>query len=111
MRELNAGNCALRMDEARDARERLNLLVAPQAHICRGDAPLARNGSGFHHRQRDAADRAAPEMHQVPVIRHALDGAVLTHRRHDNAIAQSDAAQDQRAQEVSFWHLTVVVHA
>src|SRR5450755_4690795 len=43
MCKLNSGNGALRVDEAGDARERLNLLVAPQAHISRRDSAVARN--------------------------------------------------------------------
>ena len=42
---------------------------------------------------------------------HALKGAVLAHGRHDYAIAQCDSTHDQSAQEISFRHFAVMLHA
>src|SRR5690606_41410141 len=46
-----------------------------------------------------AADRAAAQVHQVPVAGHAVDRAVLAHRRHRDAVAQRKAALLQWLEE------------
>ena len=42
------------------------------------------------------AVRAAAEVHEVVVVGHAIAARVLRHRRHDDAIAQRQAAQRER---------------
>ena len=47
-----------------------------------------------------AADRAAAEMHQVPVVREAVLARILAHRRDDDAVAKLDSAQAERRKQV-----------
>ena len=50
--------------------------------------------------RRRAADRAAAEMHEMPVVREAVLARILAHRRHADAIAQTHVAQLQRREEI-----------
>ncbi|MNL68153.1 hypothetical protein D3C87_1928340 [compost metagenome] len=68
MGQLNTGYGALRRDETSDALQRLDLFIAPQAKVLRGDAPIGRDRRGFGKHQPGPADRAAAEVDQVPVI-------------------------------------------
>jgi len=45
-------------------------------------------------------DGSRAEMCEVPVGREAVDAGILAHRRHGDAIAQRDAAQFERREEV-----------
>ena len=58
------------------------------------------NRRRFGEHQRRAADRAAAEVHQVPVVGEAILARILAHRRDDDAIAQLDAAQAERRKQV-----------
>jgi hypothetical protein len=80
VRELNAGDSAVRDDVADDARQGLDVLVFPEPEITRRYA-----ASGFHRRglrddQTGTADGATAEMNAVPVVSEAVVRAVLAHR-------------------------------
>ena len=100
MGELNAGDRALPVDEARDALERLEMLVAPDAEVLRRDPPLRRDRRRFGEHQRRAADRARREMGEMPVVGVAVDAGILAHRRNADAIGERDVAQAKRAEQV-----------
>src|SRR5690554_270552 len=68
MRKLDSRNRALTLQEADNARQRLDVLIRPNAEITRRDATLGRDRRGFDQNQRSASDRTAAEVHQVPVI-------------------------------------------
>ena len=75
--ELRAPHGALLADEARDAGELLDVLVLPDAEVLRRDAALGGHRDRLGEHQRRAADRAAAEVHQVPVARKAVVRRVL----------------------------------
>src|SRR5271154_321882 len=57
MRELDAGACALRVDEARDPLQRLEMLFAPGPEVLRRNAPLGSDRRGLSEHQPRPADR------------------------------------------------------
>ena len=76
------------------------MLVFPDALIAGRDAPARFHGRGFHHNQSRAADRAAAEMDQVPVVGEAVFARILAHGGNGDAVAKRDAALCQRLEEV-----------
>ena len=67
VRELNAGDGALRFDEGSDALQFGNVLVFPDAEIAKGDAAVRLNCCCFDDHQTGSSDGAAAQMDQVPV--------------------------------------------
>jgi hypothetical protein len=80
MSQLDAGHGALSGDEAGDALQGFDLFVVPQAKVLSGDAPVGRDRRGFGKYQPRAADGAAAEVDQVPVIGQAIDARILARR-------------------------------
>ena len=100
VRELHAGDAALRMDEARDPRERLDVRVAPDAEILRTDPPLGQDRRRLGDHQPRAAHRAAAKVDEVPVVREPIHRRVLAHRRHEHAIGKSEVPDAKRVEEL-----------
>jgi 2,5-diketo-D-gluconate reductase A len=98
--KLNARDCALVVDEARDPRERLEVLLAPNAEILRRNPPLRRNRRGFREHKPGSANCARSQMSEMPVVGAAVDRGILAHRRNADAIGESDVAQPKFAQQV-----------
>src|SRR5207245_334941 len=71
VRELDAGDDALRADEVRHALPGDRMRVGPDARIPRRDASLGRDTTRLDADESCAADRAAAEVNEVPVVRHA----------------------------------------
>src|SRR5258705_6186298 len=95
VRELHSWYRTLRGDEARDAREHVDVLVAIDSQIERRDASIRGNGGGFGDDEPRTSHGPASEMDDVPVIGEAVDAGVFTHRTHADAIPTGDAAQRQ----------------
>ena len=93
MGELNAGDRALAFDEARDPFERLEVFVAPDAKVLRGDPPFGRDRRRFGENQASAADRARGQMGEMPITGKTILAGILAHRRNADAIGKRDAAQ------------------
>ena len=47
----------------------------------------------------------------MPIVGKAILGGILAHRRHGDSVAETDAADRQRAQQVDLGHLPVVISA
>jgi hypothetical protein len=92
MRQLNTGNTSVLVRKTRNPSERLDVRIAPNAVILRADAAFRRYGARFHDHRSGAPDRAAPEMHEVPIRREAIHARILAHRRHHDPIAQRHTA-------------------
>src|SRR5574338_272567 len=90
---------ALRVDEIGDARPRRLLRSVPDARVGGRDAPLRRHGRGFGEYQSGTPDRPAAEVHEVPIVWHAVHRRVFAHWRDGNAVAQGDVADGQRAEQ------------
>ena len=88
MRELHTGNAAVLLDEMKDARERLDVVVAVDAEIGGTDAAALRDRRRFRQDQSRAANRPAAQVHEMPVVRKSVEARVLAHRRHHDPVAQ-----------------------
>jgi hypothetical protein len=95
MRELDSGGGALVVNERDDALERVRLVVVPDAHVLRRDPPVRRNGGSLGEHERGAANRAAREVHEMPVVGESVDGRVLAHGRHRDTISQRQVTNFQ----------------
>ena len=100
VRELHAEFRAARMHVLRDPRDRRDLRVGPQTQVAVTDAPFRRDRRRFGEDEAEAARRELPEMHDVPIVGDAIGRRVLAHRRDHGAIAQRDAAQRERGEEL-----------
>jgi len=98
---LHPGDCTLLLDEAHDAREKVDVLVFPYPEIVRADAAVGGDGSRFGEHQRCAAYSAAPEVDQVPVVGESVGARVLAHGGNNNAIAEGYVANFQWVEQ---WH-------
>ena len=68
------------------------LRLVPQARAARRDARVGRRAGHLGHHHAGAAQRARAQVHEVEVAGHAVDAAVLRHRRDDDAVLQRDAS-------------------
>jgi hypothetical protein len=100
MGELDAGDRALLAYEVRRAGERLEMPVAPYTQVLWGDAALRRDRCRLGEDQAGAADGAAGEMYEVPIVRHALARGILAHRRDADAVAEGDVAQTELIEQM-----------
>jgi len=66
--------------------------IIPQAQTAGGDAPLAGDRSGLDGEHSGPAVEQVGPVHQVPVLGLALDGYILAHRGHHDAVGQIQAA-------------------
>jgi hypothetical protein len=99
MRELNSRCGALAMDESRNAREHLYVLVFPKTQILGTDTRFRQYSSRFGEDERSAAYRAAAEMHEMPIRGETIGARILAHRRDDNPVAKQDIANLQAIEE------------
>lgn len=96
VRELNAGETSLVVNEADDGREGFGVTVAPDAEVFGADAGFGRNGGGFAKDDCGASDGAAAKVDEVPVVGEPVLAGVLAHRRNSNAVAGRCGANLQR---------------
>ena len=89
MAELDRRHRALPRDEACDARERIALVVVPQAEAMLGDAAARLDMGRLDANDAGAADRARGEMGEVPVVGEPVGCRILAHRRHHDAVADA----------------------
>ena len=108
VRELNANGGTLRTDESSDTSQRFGVCIGPDSHVAGRNATVPRDGSRLDHDQRHSARRSTSQVYQVPIIRHALLGTVLTHGRHDDSIAELESTNGQRTQQINFRHASIV---
>ena len=82
--------------EIDDALPRRLVRVGVEAGAAVGDARERRHAHHLGEDQPGAADRAAAEMHEMPVGRRAVDRRVLVHRRDHHPVGELHAAQAER---------------
>ncbi len=81
--------------------EHRDVIVRPDAQIPRADATLGEHGGRFGHHHGRSAHRAAAQVHQVPIIREAVDARILAHRRHANAIPEAALRESAGREKMS----------
>jgi len=73
--------------------------VVPQPETARRDAADRLHGRGLDAEHRGPRQRQRVDMGEMPVIGLAVDGGVLAHRRHHDAIGQRKATQFYRRKQ------------
>ena len=99
VRELNAGDGAVVVNEGGDLAQLLDVLVAVDAEVGGADARRRRDGRRFGEDEAGAADGAAAQVDEVPVIGEPVFARVLAHRRNGDAVTSRDAAERQRIEK------------
>jgi hypothetical protein len=103
--DLNARHAPLRFNEGGNARQHGDMFVPPDSMIARRDSAAGFHRRRFDHHQPRAADRAAPQMDQVPIVGKAVLAGILAHGRDGDAVAQGDVAKgDWRKKMRRFFH-------
>ena len=98
--ELDPDRGALAVHELDDPAPRLGLLVVPDPRVLRRDPALRHDGGGLGQHQPEPAGRPRAEVHQVPVVGHAVGRGVLAHRRQPDAVAQRQPTQRDRLEQL-----------
>ena len=73
--------------------------VGPDAQIAMGDTAFGRDGCGFREDQAGARPRQISQMNQMPILRQAVFGRILTHRGDDDSIGENCASKDKRLEQ------------
>src|SRR5438034_3225068 len=107
VRQLHAGDTALRMNEPDDSGQRLYVIVTPDAKILRADAALGKNRRGLGKHQSRPAHRAAAQMDEMPVVGVAVNTGVLAHRRDEHTVRKRETTNRERIEQVSHRSYTV----
>src|SRR5258705_6214919 len=97
MSELHADlRVGLPVDEIDDARPGGLVLGSVEARAAWRDPALGRHTRHLGDDEPCPAFGALGIVHQVPVGRGAVDGAILIHRRHDDAILEAQVTEAER---------------
>ena len=86
------------------------MFVFPNPQVLRADSSLRQHCRCFRDDEGRATDGTAAEMHEMPVIREAVDARILAHGRNADPIAQPHVAQFQRREELRRLFL-VIAHS
>jgi hypothetical protein len=101
MRQLHACDATLVMNEARNPGQWLDVIVSPDPKVLRADAAFRENSRRLGKHQSGAANRAAAQVHEMPVISISVGARVLTHRRNEHSIRKLNLANHERIKQVS----------
>jgi hypothetical protein len=82
--------------EFHDGTPGIPLSFIPQSGAARSDAPLGGNTGHFGVYEPGAAHGAVAVMNEVPIVRHAVLGAVLRHWGNHDAVGQFEVAELER---------------
>ena len=99
VRELDAGHRTAAADDRREPRQQRLMLRVPQAEAVRRDAADRRDVRRFGEHDAGAAHRPRAEMLHVPVVAEPVDGGILAHRRHHDAVARGDGTEADRLEQ------------
>ena len=91
--ELGAADAAAMID---DAHQRRLASIGIKAETAMGDAAAPLDMGGLDDQQAGAGIRQHAEMGHVPIVADAVVGAVLAHRRHHDAVRQSEIGKFYR---------------
>src|SRR5437899_2532901 len=79
MGQLHSGDAPLFMNEPDDSTQHLDVPVVPDAEVLRADPSLRQNRRRLGKYQSGAANRAAAEMNQMPVVSVSILARILAH--------------------------------
>ena len=89
--------------ERGDALEFWDVLVLPDAEIAWGDAGFRADGVGLGDDEAGAANGAASEVHEVPIVGKTVDRGVFAHGGDGDSVGKSEAAELEGSEEVVGW--------
>jgi len=87
--------------KANNPRQRPLVRIGIEAEAAMTDAARRFDRRLLDDDKRRARQRQRAQMLEMPVIRRAVFGAVLAHRRHRNAIGKDDTAEVQRFEQAT----------
>jgi hypothetical protein len=96
MIELDPGHRARLLDEAGDRPQCLDVRLVPQAEVSEAPQPSALDLCRFREDQTRAPVSKRCEVNEMKGRRAPFLGALLRHRRDDDAVGQRDAAKGKR---------------
>ena len=100
MGQLDAGHRSLCTNEVGNARQGVDVRIAPQTQIVGRNPAFRCHGRRFQIDQRETADGARAVVQPVPVGRQAIRGRVLAHGGHGDPVRQDDVTQLQWSKQV-----------
>ena len=80
------------LQELHNAGKRRDLAIMPQAKIAMRNAAIGSDSRRLDHHGAEAAERKAPELHQMLVIGNSVCRGILADRRKHDPVLQRDAA-------------------
>ena len=80
------------VDELRDPRPSVGLLVGPDASVCGRNPSFGRNAGHLGHDETGASHRTTPQMDKVPFPGHTVDRRILVHGRYHYPIGKNEVA-------------------
>src|SRR5271170_1096659 len=109
VRKLDSRDSALRLCKADDPLQRLEMFVAPNSKILRGDPPFGRNRRRLSKDQGGASDRTGAEVREVPIVGKTIVAGILAHRRDADSIGERDVTYSEFAEQMGHWALSLAV--
>ena len=85
-----------------ERRERVHLLVVPQAETVVRDTAVRHDAGRLYDDESDAAHGAGSVVRKMERIRHSVFRAVHAHRRHDHTVAQRHVLYLKRRKQLHF---------
>ena len=85
-----------------------DVLVLPEAEVLGADAAFGGDGGGFGEDEGRAADGAAAEVDEMPVVGEAVLAGVFAHGRDDDAVGEGQGADGDGGEEaggILGWHV------
>ena len=86
-----------------ERRERVHLLVVPQAETVVRDTAVRHDAGRLYDDESDAAHGAGGVVRKMERIRHSVFRTVHAHRRHDHTVAQRHALYLKRRKQLHFF--------
>ena len=99
MAELDTDRNVVAMVGRRDLLQALDVVVEVDSEAAGRDSAVARHAGRFGDCAADTAQRKAAVMLEMPRRDVPVIGAVLAHRRHDDAVAEGQFAQGKRPEQ------------
>ena len=100
MADLDTRNGALPGHEPDNARERLDMIIRPDAQTTRRDAPLRHHRRRLHDNEAGAPRRSRAEVDQMRIVGQAVPPAVLTHGGNPDPVAERHTAKRELIEQV-----------
>jgi len=90
MGDLDARYGTMALDDIDQRFQRRAMFVIPDAQTAMADAPARLHPRGLDKNGPYTAAGIAAVMHQMPIVGDAVDGGILTQRRHHDAVARGN---------------------